>query len=168
MAHCNTTLVHDPSVKTNRATYDQPHLGVLRQGPPGMFDGELSAFDAVIPPLTPANVVAEDPQEAYLLMSNRSSSLGHGFRAFPFGWTSSPYPGMSKTEYDFVRRRDRPYSAFVEPNVYTSNILWGTHSSKHGPWVVPGVTPASQSKFVKQTMIDQAALLSPSCSFSRS
>ena len=161
---CHLTLGHDPSVKSNPVAYGYPMTG---RGPLEMYDPEKSVFDAVLPPLLPANVVVDgetNPADSYSLLTNRASTLGHGFGAFPQGWTSSPYPGMSKTEYDYVRRRSHKFAAIQEPKVYTSSALWGSRFGTQGPWVVPGVAPASQSKFVTQEMINQAAGLDAHCS----
>jgi len=134
-----------------------------------MYDPvEIRCFDAVLasPPPCPTWWWTAKPTrpDSYSLLTNRASTLGHGFGAFPQGWTSSPYPGMSKTEYDYVRRRSHKFAAIQEPKVYTSSALWGSRFGTQGPWVVPGVAPASQSKFVTQEMINQAAGLDAHCS----
>jgi hypothetical protein len=156
MTSCNPSLVYDPAVKSNPAISAYRHLGEIRAAPPSFYDGELSAFDPILTPLMPANVLVEDPDEQYLLMANRSQSLGHGFGSYPTGWTSSPYPGMSTGEYNFIRRRGHSFSTAAPSKIYESDNLWGTRFSTQGPWTVPGVTPATQSNAITPAMINEA------------
>lgn len=164
MSSCNPTLVYDPAlVKSNPSARGYPMTGA---GPLHMYDPETSIFDSVLPPLLPSNVIVDDKELGYTLLSNKSMSADWGFASFPAKWESSPYPGMSMEEYTFIRERQPQVGASQSPStkVYESDRLWGSHMFPQGPWLVPGVAPPNQSKYVTQEMINQAASLPPRCS----
>lgn len=107
--------------------------------------------------------------EPYDSMQTTSTENAVAFNStFPNTWSSSPYPGMSATDYMFLRNRANPNSLGDDedssPVIYGSNTLWGSRSNAAGPWIIPGVPPASQSKYVTNQMFTEAAGYPSSCS----
>ena len=161
---CHPTLVNDPAlVKCNPSARGYPMTGA---GPLHMYDSETSIYDSVLPPLLPSNVIVDDSEIGYTLLSNKSMSADWGFASFPATWESSPYPGMSMKEYNFIQRRQPQVGGALDTSsskVYDSRRLWGSHMFPQGPWLVPGVAPPSQSKYVTQEMINQAGSVPAKC-----
>lgn len=149
---CVHTLEHVQSVYPK---YVSPHEALGKgHDPLSMFT--TPSFDGILEPLEPSNSGQTKSSEYAAIFSS----------SFPESWSSSMYPGMSMTEYTFLRNRKNPHNyddvddnfpISRTPKVYGSNTLWGSRSNSAGPWVIPGVPPASQSTYITDKMFMEAA-----------